>query len=293
MVQGDVLTAARDGTFVPAWSPPVLPTSGRWVLALAAFLLGVIAAETIVAEEPDHPPRPPLPEQILTESVTDLDAIEPGETEFALNGQTLEANTGSARAWQASVEAEWRATSHLGLRLEPSYASLIEEGRTNELGLQAAAAWGLFHDFAHDLHVQIEATARFTGNDKPYESQPGDFSLPFATGLRFGKRFGPLTLRPGFGTEIGSTPAHLPYWFGMGALYALGDGGRFGFAGVEVDADAARQTPFIVAPNFMADTKAIGLPFRLGLAVPYVLGAASREPSLGVYLRLLVRTEVD
>jgi len=65
----------------------------------AAFLVGVAAAATLCGEEP--PRRPPLPEQILTESITDLDAVEPGETEFALNAQTLAATTGGARARHA------------------------------------------------------------------------------------------------------------------------------------------------------------------------------------------------
>lgn len=276
-----------------AWRPFSMPPLARWWLSLGTFLIAVIAAETITAEEPTERRRPALPEQILTESVTDLDAIEPGETEFALNGQTLKAINGNARAWQTGIEAEWRATSHLGLRLEPSYASLIEEGRSNEFGIQAAAAWGLVHDFAHDFHAQLETAVRFAGENKPYESQPGDTSLPVSLGLRLGKRFGSLTLRPSLGTEFGGTPAHLPVWFGMGMLYGLGRDGRLGFFGVEVDADAGRQTPFIIAPNLMADTASIGLPFRVGIAIPWVVGAPATEPLIGLYLRVLVRTEVD
>ena len=256
-------------------------------------MVGVVAAETITAEEPAASVRAPLPEQILTESITDLDAVEAGETEFALNGQTLHAARGGARAWQANIEAEWRATSHLGLRLEPSYATLVEEGRSQEFGLQAAAAWGLVHDFAHDFHAQFEAAVRVAGGERPYESQPGDTSLPFMAGLRTGKRFGAWTLRPGLGFEAGAKPAHAPVWFGMAALFGLGDAGKLGCVGVEVDADAGRRTPLIVAPNLIADTRALGLPFRLGVAVPYVVGAPATEPSLGIYLRVLIRTEVD
>ena len=156
-----------------------------------------------------------------------------------------------------------------------------------------AAAWGLFHDFHNDLHVQVEATGRLTGNEKPFESQPGDSALPYSAGVRLGKRFGSWTIRPGAGAEVGATPAHLPLWLGIGVLYQLGDAGRYGFVGMELDADAGRETPFIVAPNFMVDVKPVGLPVRLGFAVPYVVGADKREPSLGFYLRLLVRTEMD
>ena len=255
------------------------------------FAAGARAADRDAGQgEPRHAP---MPEQILTESITDIDAIEAGETEFAFNAQTLRARQGGARAWQASVEAEWRATSHLGLRLEPSYANLAEEGRSREFGLQAAAAWGLIHDFQRDFHVQIEATARLTGNEKPFESQPGDSSSPYSAGVRVGKRFGSWTFRPGAGAEVGATPAHAPLWFGMGILYELGAAGALGFVGIEMDADGGRQTPLIVAPDFMVDMKPIGLPFRLGFAVPYVVGADRREPSIGFYLRLLARTELD
>ena len=63
-------------------APLSLLPFARWWLPFSVFVVGVTAAETISGEEPT---RPPLPEQILTESITDLDAIEPGETEFALN----------------------------------------------------------------------------------------------------------------------------------------------------------------------------------------------------------------
>ena len=278
--------------FTLGWGPTSQPPPvARWGLPLAAFLVAVVAAETLSGEEPAR--RPPMPEPILTESVTDLDAVEGGETEYALNVQTLAALRGGARARQASVEAEWRATQHLGLRLEPSFASLVEEGRSSELGLQGALAWGLVNDFEHDFHAQAEVTGRVAGNDKPYESQPGDFSLPFSAGLRTGLRIGALTIRPGAGVEAGGPVAHAPVWGGVGALYPLGREGRLGFFGLELDADAGRTTPVIVAPNFLADTLSIGLPLRLGLAIPWVVGAPANEPQVGIYLRVLLRTEVD
>ena len=117
--------------------------------------------------------------------------------------------------------------------------------------------------------------------------------MPYVAGLRAGRRWGPWTIRPGIGAEVGATPAHLPIWFGTAILYALGPGGEYGFVALELDADGGRQTPFIVAPDFLVDTKAIGLPFRVGFAVPYVVGAPRTEPSIGVYIRVLVQTETD
>jgi hypothetical protein len=60
-----------------------------------------------------------------------------------------------------------------------------------------------------------------------------------------------------------------------------------------MDADAGRSTPFVVAPNFLVDTQSISLPFRVGIAIPWVVGAPATEPLIGLYLRVLVRTEVD
>ncbi len=112
-------------------------------------------------------------------------------------------------------------------------------------------------------------------------------------GVRTGFRFGDLTIRPGAGVETGATAAHAPVWGGAGILYALGREGRLGFFGLEMDADAGRATPFIVAPNLLADAKTIGLPLRVGVAVPWVIGAPVTEPLIGIYLRVLVRTEMD
>ena len=263
----------------------------RFALCSTSHLL---ASERVGEHDADHAYRHPLPEQILTESVTDIDGIEAGETEFALNGQTLHATTSGARVWQTSLEAEWRATGRLGLRLEPSYASArdamgsIDRG----FGLNVAGAYGVFHDFRREIHVQIEMAGRLVGTEAAYATQPGDPALPFHAGVRTGFRFGAVTLRPGFGAGVGPY-AHAPLWFGAGLLYGLGTGGRFGFVGVELDADAARRTPFIVAPNLMAGTIALGLPFRIGIAVPWIVGASDTQPSLGLYLRILVRTEVD
>lgn len=64
-----------------------------------------------------------------------------------------------------------------------------------------------------------------------------------------------------------------------------------GFAGLELEVDGARSAPVVLAPNLVADTETIGLPFRLGIALPWSVAAAPGEPRLGVFVRLLWRTE--
>ncbi len=265
----------------------------RVLVASALFLIGVCASEVAFGEESER--RPAIPEQILTESVTDIDANEAGETEVVLNAQALRARSGGARVYTSVLEIEWRVLRSVGLRLEPSYAATQDEAlaRDHEFGCNAAVSYALFHDFARDIHLQAEAGVRIFGSEPVNISVPGDLSLPFTLGIRTAFRRGSWSLRPAVGIEAGRSPAHAPVWTGAGLLYGLGEGGRYGFAGVEVDVDVARRAPVIVAPNFMADTIASHLPFRVGVALPWVISAPDTQPSIGVYLRVIMRTELD
>jgi hypothetical protein len=62
---------------------------------------------------------------------------------------------------------------------------------------------------------------------------------------------------------------------------------------VEGIVDGSWSSPFFVAPDLVADLAPIGLPARLGLAIPWAPGAGSSQPSLGVYLRLIVEPRRD
>jgi hypothetical protein len=290
-----ILRARRawSATTTHATSVAVFP---RASLTVALFLVGIFASEIIIGgEERGHHDRPAIPEQILTESVTDIDANEAGEAEFVLNTQTLRARRGGSRIYSSVLEVEWRVLRDVGLRLEPAYVAAQDEAhaRDHEFGLSAATSFALLHDFVRDIHLQAEVGLRIAGAEPVNISVPGDFSLPFTFGLRSAFRRGAWSLRPAAGIEAGGSPAHAPLWGGVGLLYALGEGGRYGFAGVELDADLARRVPLVVAPNLMADTSTLHLPFRVGVAVPWVIGASDTQPSIGVYLRVMVRTALD
>ena len=145
----------------------------RW--GVAAFLVGALASETIVGDEMHASGRKPaIPEQILTESVTDIDADEAGEAEIVLNVQTLRARRGGARVYTSGLEIEWRVLRDVGLRLEPSYAATQDEARSrdHEFGLSAAGSYALLHDFARDIHVQAEARLQ-TELDAWHAAHPG------------------------------------------------------------------------------------------------------------------------
>ena len=64
---------------------------------------------------------------------------------------------------------------------------------------------------------------------------------------------------------------------------------RFGFFGFEADADFARKNPLVVAPNISADVTPIGVPGRIMVGIPIVIGAPT-FPATGVYVRLLILT---
>jgi hypothetical protein len=235
--------------------------------------------------------RPPLPEPLLTESATDVDAEEVGEKEFEANVATVGARSGGARATLASLEVEWRLLQEFGVRLEPSYARVVDPGGVtarDRFGFGGALALGLFHDFARDLHVQAELLGRTpeSANERVFE--PGESELPLAADVVSAVRAGFWTIRATVGAEAGGSFAHAPLHTDMAALVYFANDWRFGFAGVEVRADWAREAPLVIAPDVVAITTPLGLPFSLSLALPVNLGAVPTATSYGIFMRLML-----
>jgi hypothetical protein len=235
--------------------------------------------------------RPPLPEPLLTESTTDVDAEEAGELELEANAGSVGARSGFARATLTSLEVEWRPLRELGMRLEPSYARIVDPGAVtarDRLGIGGALALGLFHDFARDLHVQAELLGRTpeSANERVFE--PGESELPLAADLVSALRGGVWTIRATVGAEAGGAFAHAPLHTDMAALVYFANDWRFGFGGVEVRADWAREAPLVVGPDVVAIMTPLGLPFSLSLALPVNVGAGPTATSYGVFMRLML-----
>ena len=231
-----------------------------------------------------------MPEPLLTETVTDLDGRESGELEFELNASQFRSRRGGGGAWQASLEGEWLATRHLGVRLEPSLTQTIETaGASSErlLGINGGVSWKLLQDFRHDFHLQAEATGRY-----PWETNarvdPGESALPLSFDLRSGIRRGFLTIRAGVGVNAGAAAAHLPLRGSLALLTGFGTSDRFGFWGIEVDADGARRAPVVVALNIFPNLIPLGLPGKFGLAIPLAIGVGDWQPSMGVFVRVFI-----
>ncbi len=235
-----------------------------------------------------------MPEPILGETVTDIDGREAGEVEWELNGSDFRARRGGAYALDTSAEIEWLVTRHLGLRLEPTLSRDAVDG-TSETGLGASggASWKLVHDFVHDFHLQAEVLARlpWDGTGTPV-IQPGDPAEPLAADLRAGLRFAPLTLRANVGVGAGSgEAAHVPLRAGLALLTLFEPTGRFGFWGLELDADGARSRPFVAALDVMPNLAPVGLPLHLGIALPLAIGERDDRPSLGIFVRVLFESQ--
>gem|GEM_PF-1552206 len=255
--------------------------------ALQLALLATSMTITRAAHGEGDDERPPLPEPIFTESVTDLDAHEEHELEVEANLGRYAARRGGASYAFGSLEVEYRATPWLGLLIEPGIDRSREAGgaepRTRG-GVSAGAALGLFHDFPRDLHLQLEVTGRLPASEDGYAA--GDAALPAVLDLRGGARVGRLTIRPGIGLEAGGHAAHAPIRGSLALLTPMDGDARFGFVGVEADVDAARQSPVILAANLISDVTPLGLPFRFGVAIPWAVAGDEVRPALGLYVRL-------
>ncbi len=157
--------------------------------------------------------RPPLPESLLTESATDVDAEEGGEIEYEANVATVGARAGGARAILTSLEVEWRVLREVGLRIEPSYARLVDSdagGGRNQFGVAGALALGLLHDFARDLPVQAELLGRTPDSANARVFEPGETELPVAADIVAAVRSGRWTFRATVGAEAGGRLEHAP-----------------------------------------------------------------------------------
>jgi len=259
----------------------------RALFGLACLLHASLDAAPCLADEPL---RRPLPESLLTESTTDIDAKQAGELEIEANLAKTAAQTGGAQATFVSLEVEWRVLQELGSRVEPSYSRIVDTGGTtarDAFGLAGALAVGLFHDVPLGLHVQAEIAARTPESGAARVFEPGETELPYSADLLAALRRDRWTLRATVGAEAGGSFAHAPIHTDLALLTGVASDERFGFVVLDVRADWARQAPLVLAPEVVADLGPLGLPFRLGVALPFNVAAAPTSTSFGLFVRVL------
>lgn len=236
------------------------------------------------ADQPDER-RAPIPEPILSETVTDIDGTEAGELELEVNGSVLRSLRGGARALDTSLEVEWLATRRFGLRVEPTLSRDADGSADTGVGVSGGASWKLIQDFAREFHADAEVLARVPWEQSPIV-QPGDPAQPLAFDLRAGWRRDLLTLRWSAGVGAFGDAQHLPLRGSLAALLPFEESGRFGFWGIELDGDGARGAPFVAAIDVVPNLEPTGLPLRIGLALPWNIGERDDRPSLGIFLRV-------
>lgn len=245
-------------------------TMSGFIRLLVPCLVVTAPAASIAADEVNHRNR--MPEPMLVESTTDIDSEEPGEVEVDVLGGR------DTRGFSGSAEVEWRATRRLGLAVEVDGGSEL----TNEVGARASLAWALFHDFALDLHMQAFARIRLPfGFERMTPPDPTDAALPATMGIHAAFRRGLVNVRGEFGVEAGGNGPHQVSVRGAAAV--LLDGG-FGFVGLDLMGDLARAAPWAVALEAMLASTATGLPFRVGVAVPWSL---ARQHDVGVIVGIV------
>ena len=237
----------------------------------------------------DDTPRSPIPEPIFSETVTDIDGTENGELELSADGGGVRSRQGGGQLQLAGIEAEWLATSHLGLRLEPGIVRTAGPGTAprTDVGVGTTASWKLVTDLPNDFYLQAEVGADWPpGSDRsPSPDQPG---LPFAFDMRAAFRRGLWTFRGSLGTGVGGSSAYAPVRASLAVLVSFERSSRTGYFGLETLADGTWLSPVFAAPNLVADLSPLGLPVRFGVAVPWSPGAGATQPSLGIYFRLIV-----
>jgi hypothetical protein len=220
--------------------------------------------------------------------VTDIDSDEAGELEVELNGGSLRPIRGGEAVTSTTAEAELKVTPRLGARIEAGGALARDASgsQTPRFVGDAALGYALLHDFDHDLHVQIEVSGRLPrGADD--RGEPGDSTLPGTIDLRAAHRMDRITLRANLGVEGFGHAVHAPIRAGAAVLMGFAREERFGFFGVELDADAARRSPIAIAPTIVADMTPLAIPFVFGVAIPVMPEALGDAARIGLMARLI------
>src|SRR5579863_415790 len=238
----------------------------------------------LAAEAP--PERPPIPEPILMETITDIDAPEAGEIEVEFNSSYLRSRRGGAYELELGPEIEWLSTNRLGTMLElfGGREAAADAPSANRFGATAGLSWKLLHAFDHDFHLQAEVRGRYPADLST--ADPGESSLPLSIDLLSALRLGRWTIRNSIGVSVGHAPAHVPLRGSAVLLSGFGGSQRNGFWGFEATADGAKVAPFALALDLVPDLTPAGLPFRIGLVGSYSFGAPATVPSWGVFIRV-------
>jgi len=226
-----------------------------------------------------------MPEPLIGESITDLDRSEAGELELDVTTTVHRTTSPTLNALTASVEAEYGLTDRLGLALEVGLSKGFgpdSAAAPFEPAVTAGAAWALLHDFARDIHLQLESRVFLVRETRSDLIEFEDSNLPVTLDLRFGARGELGTVRAGLGVGFGAhSRREIPIRGNIAVFTELRPAAPIGFVGLEVDGDWARAAPVLLVPTAVFGSH----PIRLGLAIPTAISNVGPVP--GVMLRVI------
>jgi hypothetical protein len=270
----------------------ILPVSSRGAAASALVLAAValLAGPAGAVEVEPRNRREAIAEPLVGETVTDIDAEEVGEVEVDL---TL---LGASRYDRTSfgsgeLEAEAKLTSRIGVSIAVELAG-DQKSAVGAAGLRLAASCALFHDRAHDVHLQLEAAARVFESDLLAEPTRIDDAAPYEVGLRAAWRRGAFTSRLGLGLSIGGVES-VPLWFDVALLGEWGRHGRRSFAGLELLTDWSSNVPLTAIPEVAVGFQLGDVPLRIGVGMPLAVGYRWGDLSVGALLRVMLELDRD
>lgn len=263
-------------------------------LVVRIVLLVMVVSNPASAQLPSGTVHHPMPEPLIAETVTDIDGDSKGELEFDVTSTFARSRQTGADGVTIQAETEWRATRRLGLSLEVDADRARTSGespREANFSGSLAASWILLHDFARDMHLQLEVGARIGAGEKDDSLAPGALELPYSTVLRFGRRWDRWTLRFGAGVSFGNGTSLV----GALALFreTVSKAGRQSYYGIEINANTSRRRPLEMDPEVVFTFPIGPTPPHFGAAILWSPDHAGSGSSVGALLRLIVEIDRD
>src|SRR5260370_30376570 len=139
---------------------PLRHLRGSSFSILGLFAVAQLGLPARAAE--GQPGKTPMPEPLIGESITDLDRSEAGELEIDFTVVARRTRLPTLSVGSGAIELEWGVTRDLGLAVEVGISKGLGPDSalvSFEPGLRVAAAGGLIHDFARDIHLHLESSA--------------------------------------------------------------------------------------------------------------------------------------
>lgn len=234
-----------------------------------------------------------LPEPVIQENITDIDALDVGSLELDLTPRYVRAQHSSSGLWATGLEAEWRPIDRVGIGGEVEVSGELDASKflaPAHVVPRASASFVFLRDFERKVFLQAEAGGRYDGPGELAQLDPTELVLPYWAGIRGAAVAGPADLRLSALAEAGRSFVHAPLNTGAALLLPFA-GSAKAAVGVEALADWARRYPLLLAPQAQLLTHAAGRPVRLQVAFPVTAGAKGADATYGISFRFVLEPD--